>query len=128
MKNRLILLSLATGIALGAPMAALAHSSVASSTPAEGTTVKAVRSITLNFSETMIPATTSTQLVMTAMPGAANHGTMQIKNFTTAWSNGNKTMTLSLGSALKAGTYEARWQGAGADGHRMSGKLTFKVG
>ncbi|MEY5007239.1 MAG: CopC domain, partial [Pseudomonadota bacterium] len=28
---------------------------------------------------------------------------------------------------LQTGTYDIRWQAAGADGHRMSGKVTFTV-
>ena len=28
---------------------------------------------------------------------------------------------------LRTGTYEARWQSTGADGHKMVGKLTFNV-
>jgi methionine-rich copper-binding protein CopC len=64
---------------------------------------------------------------MTAMPGHANHGIMPIKNFAPAWSNGNKTLTLNLRQPLRTGTYEARWQSTGADGHKMAGKLTFKV-
>ncbi|HSG35741.1 MAG TPA: copper resistance protein CopC, partial [Sphingomonadaceae bacterium] len=75
-----------------------------------------------------IPATASTQLIMTAMPGMANHANLEIKNFTTNWSNSNKTLTINLKNKLKAGTYEARWQGAGADGHRMSGTVHFDVG
>ena len=59
---------------------------------------------------------------MTAMPGMANHGEMVIRNFTTAWSNGNKTMTLTLRQPLRAGTYDVRWQAAGADGHRELGR------
>jgi len=65
---------------------------------------------------------------MTAMPGMANHGEMAIRNFTTSWSNGNKTMTLTLKKPLAKGTYEVRWQAAGADGHRMTGKVSFIVG
>jgi hypothetical protein len=128
MKTRILLSSILAGLALALPVSADAHADVASSTPAEGAVAKSVKEITLNFNEAMIPATTTTQLVMTAMPGMANHNPMQIKNFTTAWSNGNKTVTLALKTALRAGTYEVRWQGAGDDGHRMNGTVHFKVG
>jgi len=125
MNKHIILASL---VAMAIPAAAFAHAEVETSTPADGATVKSVKAVTLNFEEAMIPATTTAQIVMTAMPGMANHNPMQIKNFTTAWSHGNKTLTLNLKSALKAGTYEARWQGAGDDGHRVSGAVHFKVG
>jgi methionine-rich copper-binding protein CopC len=64
---------------------------------------------------------------MTAMPGVKAHDEMVIRNFTIAWSNNNRTMTLELKKPLKTGTYEVRWQAAGADGHRMTGKVNFKV-
>lgn len=107
------------------PTAALAHTKVVASTPAQDTTVKAPRSVSLTFSEALLPPTAAASIVMTAMPGMANHGEMVIRNFTTAWSNGNKTMTLKLKQPLRAGTYEARWQAAGADGHRMKGVVNF---
>ena len=107
------------------PTSALAHTKVVASTPAQGATVKAPRSVSLTFSEALLPPTAAASIVMTAMPGMANHGEMVIRNFTTAWSNSNKTMTLSLKQPLRAGTYEVRWQAAGADGHRMKGVVNF---
>lgn len=107
------------------PTAALAHTKVVASTPAQGATVKAPRSVSVTFSEALLPPTAAASIVMTAMPGMANHGEMVIRNFTTAWSNGNKTMTLSLKQPLRAGSYDVRWQAAGADGHRMKGVVNF---
>ena len=125
MSFRLPTLLAAAAMALSAP--ALAHVKVASSTPAEGATVAAPKTVVLNFSDTLNPAKTGVELVMTAMPGHANHGIMPIKNFVPAWSNGNKTLTLNLRQPLRTGTYEARWQSAGGDGHKMAGKITFVV-
>ncbi len=112
-------------VPLAAPTAALAHTKVVASTPAQGATVKGLRVVMLTFSEALLPPTAAASIVMTAMPGMANHGEMVIRNFTTAWSNSNKTMTLSLKQPLRAGTYEVRWQAAGADGHRMKGVVNF---
>jgi copper resistance protein C len=109
------------------PSAVLAHTKVVASTPAQSATVKAPRTVVLTFSEALIPPTAAASIVMTAMPGMANHGEMVIRNFTTAWSNGNKTMTLALKQPLRVGTYEVRWQAAGADGHRMKGVVNFIV-
>ena len=106
---------------------ALAHSRVVASIPAEGATVKTARVVTLTFSEALLPPTAAASIVMTAMPGVKDHGEMVIRNFTTTWSDGNRTMTLSLRKPLSAGTYEVRWQAAGADGHRMKGTVGFKV-
>lgn len=113
---------------LALPTAALAHTKVVASTPAEGTTVANARIISLTFSEALLPPTAAASIVMTAMPGMANHGEMAIRNFKTAWSNDNKTMTLNLAKPLPKGTYEVRWQAAGADGHRMKGTVTFIIG
>lgn len=112
---------------LAMPATALAHTKVVASTPAEGATVASAKTVTLTFSEALLPPTAAASIVMTAMPGMPNHGEMVIRNFTTAWSNGNKTMTLNLTRPLAKGTYEVRWQAAGADGHRMKGTVTFNI-
>jgi methionine-rich copper-binding protein CopC len=83
--------------------------------------------VQLNFSEGMLTPTAVASIVMTDMPGVKNHGEMIIRNFTPSWSNDNRTLTLSLRQPLRAGSYEVRWQAAGADGHRMTGKVSFKV-
>lgn len=114
-------------VPLAAPTAAFAHAKVVASTPTQGATVKAPRSVTLTFNEALLPPTAAASIVMTAMPGMANHGEMVIRNFATKWANGNKTMTLALKQPLRSGSYDVRWQAAGADGHRMKGKVSFTV-
>lgn len=109
------------------PAMVSAHTRVTASTPNEGATVKSPRVLTLTFSEALLPPTVATLIVMTAMPGMPNHGEMVIRNFTSSWSNGNRTLKLALRKPLQAGTYDVRWQAAGADGHRMKGKISFWV-
>lgn len=113
--------------ALTSPAATFAHSKIATSAPAEGATVAKPRVVTLNFTEALLTPTAVASIVMTAMPGVKNHGEMVIRNFTPSWSNKNRTLTLKLREPLRAGSYEVRWQAAGADGHRMTGKVSFKV-
>lgn len=113
--------------ALAAPGIALAHARVTASTPAQGETVARPRVVALTFSEALLTPTAAASIVMTAMPGIADHGEMAIRNFTTAWSNGNRTLTLTLRQPLRAGSYDVRWQAAGADGHRMTGTVSFTV-
>lgn len=125
-KTALTAMALAA-LSLGVPSAVLAHSKVVASTPAQGSTVAKPRVITLTFSEALLPPTASARIVMTAMPGMANHGEMEIRNFTAAWSSNNRTLTLTLKQPLRTGTYEVRWQAAGADGHRMKGVVKFNV-
>lgn len=107
---------------------AMAHTRVVASTPAEGTTAARPRVVTLTFSEALLPPTVATSIVMTAMPGMAKHGEMAIRNFKSAWSNSNRTLTMTLRKPLRTGSYEVRWQAAGADGHRMTGTVRFTVG
>lgn len=109
------------------PTGVLAHTRVVASTPTEGSTVVPPRVVTLTFSEALLPPTAAASIVMTAMPGMDNHGEMVIRNFTIAWSDSNRTMTLNLRQPLRPGTYEVRWQAAGADGHRMNGTVNFIV-
>jgi copper resistance protein C len=128
MQFRSIIAGTALALAgLAIPSMADAHSRVVSSTPTQGSTVARPRVVTLTFSEALLPPTAAASIVMTAMPGVDNHGEMVIRNFTTAWSNSNRTMTLNLRQPLRAGTYEVRWQAAGADGHRMTGIVNFTV-
>ena len=124
--------TLVTGLALActtiaAAPAVLAHAKVVASTPVDNAVVTKPKTVTLTFNEALLPPTAATSIVMTAMPGVKDHGEMTIRNFTTAWSNGNKTMTLNLRQPLRPGSYEVRWQAAGADGHRMRGKTSFTV-
>jgi methionine-rich copper-binding protein CopC len=109
------------------PAALQAHVQLTASSPADGTENRAQRQITLTFSEPVDPATAAASIIMTAMPGMANHGEMPIRNFTASWSDEGKTMILALKKPLPAGTYEVRWQAAAADGHVMSGTVTFDV-
>jgi methionine-rich copper-binding protein CopC len=110
-----------------APSALLAHVELAASTPEAGSAVKAPKAITLTFSQPVDASSAAASIVMTAMPGMANHGEMVIRNFTASWSPDGRTMTLALKKPLQAGTYEVRWQAAAADSHPMSGTVTFEV-
>lgn len=110
-----------------APAALMAHVQLTDSTPAAGAQAKAPKEITLTFSQPVDPATAAASIIMTAMPGMANHGEMPIRNFTATWMDEGKTMILTLKKPLPTGTYEVRWQAAAADGHGMSGTVTFDV-
>lgn len=118
-----------TALALSAltPAALLAHVELTASTPAQGTSTNAPKAITLTFSQPVDPATAAASIVMTAMPGMANHGEMLIRNFTPSWSADSMTLTLTLRKPLPTGTYEVRWQAAASDGHAMTGVVGFEV-
>lgn len=121
--------ALLAALALSAitPSVALAHVELTASTPASGSEAKAPRTVTLTFREPVDQASAAAAIVMTAMPGVANHGEMPIRNFTASWSEDGRSMTLTLVRPLPTGTYEVRWQAAAADSHPMSGTVGFTV-
>lgn len=110
-----------------APSVLLAHVQLTTSTPTADSTVKAPKVITLTFSQPVDQASAAASIVMTAMPGMANHGEMPIRNFTMSWSADGTTLTLTLKKPLPTGSYEVRWQAAAADGHAMNGMVGFAV-
>lgn len=109
------------------PGTAFAHTKVVTSTPAEGATIKPSRVVSLSFSEPLPPATVAASIVMTAMPGMTDHPPMTIRNFKSSWSSDKRVLTLNLRDALPVGSYDVKWQAAGADGHRATGKVSFTV-
>ena len=106
---------------------AQAHTKLVSSSPAANATVAKPGRLVLNFNERVVANFTGATLVMTSMPGMANHQPMAITGFTSAMSADGKTLTLTMRRALAAGTYQLRWHAAGADTHRMQGTLSFTV-
>jgi len=60
------------------------HVQVVAASPAQGSKVSAPRSLSLTFNEAQQPNAIGVSVVMTAMPGMANHGEMIIRNFTQA--------------------------------------------
>jgi copper resistance protein C len=109
------------------PTALMAHVQLTASTPAAGAKAKSPKVITLTFNLPVDRTTAAASIIMTAMPGMANHGEMPIRNFTTNWSPDAKTLTLTLKKPLPSGTYEVRWQAAASDGHPMTGTVEFDV-
>lgn len=127
---RIAALIAAAALALAANVPAaplLAQVKLAASTPTQGAKAKGTKVVTLTFSEKVNPAKANATIVMTAMPGMKDHPEMLIRNFTPSWSVDGKTMTLTLRKPLPAGTYDVRWQAAGADGRAMTGKVSFSV-
>jgi copper resistance protein C len=127
MKIRIYTAALMLGLGVVTASAVHAHSKVVASTPAQGAKVSPPKTVTLSFSEALVPANASVAIVMTAMPGVENHGEMVVRNFTQSWSENNRILTLKLRQPLRSGSYDVRWQAAGADGHRMKGTVSFVV-
>lgn len=127
MKTIYNLLATALLLALGASGPAMAHAKLVSSTPAANGTVDKPGKVVLVFSEKLMAKFAGAELVMTSMPGMADHQPMKISGFTTAMSADGKTMTLLMKRALASGTYEVKWFAGGADAHRMEGSFPFTV-
>lgn len=107
------------------PAVALAHPKLLSATPAANAAVAKPTSIALTFSEDLVAPLSGIDLVMTGMPGMANHQPMPIKGIT-AKAKG-KTMTVALPRPLPTGTYQLTWHAVAADQHRIEGSYSFTV-
>ncbi len=108
------------------PAAAQAHTRLVGSTPAANTTVSQVTSVNLQFNEKVIASTVKAELVMTGMPGMANHAPMKIPATSMIGKDG-KSMMLMVKKPLAPGTYKVKWSAAGADTHRMGSEFSFTV-
>lgn len=121
-------LTIAAAIALTTmPGAAFAHSKMVSSSPAADATVAKPTKLSLTFSEKFLAPMSGVDLVMTGMPGMADHAPMPIKGFKTSVAPDGKTMIVTLPRALPAGSYDLKWHIVGADQHKMEGGYSFKV-
>lgn len=98
---------------------AAAHAKLVGSAPAADAVVAAPKTISLTFSEKVVPAFSGFDLTM------VEHN-MKIP-VTTAVSTDGKTITGTPRGAFMKGTYKVQWHAAGPDGHRMTGEVAFKV-
>ena len=99
---------------------AWAHARLVSSNPAADATVPAPKTITLTFSEKLVPAFSKFEI---SMP---EHGGMKVPVKTKVSPDG-KSITGAPGALMK-GAYKVIWTAASADGHKMNGEVAFKVG
>lgn len=106
---------------------AQAHTKLVSSSPAANATVAKPGKVVLTFNEKVIAAFMKTELMMTGMPGMANHAPMKMAGYTTALSKDGKTITLLMKKVLPSGSYKLKWSAAGSDTHRMEGTFSFTV-
>lgn len=110
---------------LSAP--AFAHPKIVSAQPAEGASASNVTQISITFSEPLVAALSGMDLMMTGMPGMANHQPMKITGVKASVAPDGVTLVAKLARALPVGTYTAAWHAVSTDTHRVAGKLTFSV-
>lgn len=106
--------------------AALAHPKLVSSTPADKAEVAAPAKVELHFSETLMPQFSGANLVMTGMPGMADHAPMKIAAKVSGGEDG-KTMIVTPTQPLPAGSYRVDWRAVSSDTHNVHGAITFQV-
>lgn len=119
--------SLALAFALVSATTAQAHTKVVTSSPAANASVAPTNTIRITFNEKAVPTFSGADVVMTGMPGMANHAPMKITGLKTAWSPDGKTVTMTAGRPFPKGSYQVAWHAAGADTHRMQGNFNFMV-
>jgi methionine-rich copper-binding protein CopC len=108
----------AAALALSAPLAASAHDSLDSSTPAAGTTVDSVDAVTLTFSEPVLALGKDQQSTAVQV----RKGDRYFETDCPSLSDAVVSAPVALGGA---GEYEVVWQVVSDDGHPVSGSYTF---
>lgn len=116
-----------TGAMIGWAPPALAHPKVVAAQPVEGASASNVTQVTITFSEPLVAAMSGMDVMMTGMPGMANHQPMKMTGVKASVAADGVTLVAKLPRALPAGTYEADWHVVSTDTHRVAGKLTFSV-
>lgn len=118
---------LMVAVALAMPAVAAAQPQLVASTPAKDATVAPPKTISLSFSEAIETGVSGFTLVMTGMPGMADHPPMPIRGFTIKVGTDGKTLVAALPRALPVGSYELRWSVVGADTRSIEGVVAFRV-
>ena len=113
------------GVVLCTSVAASAHPTLLSSSPASGAQGVAPAVIELHFSENLLTQFSGAKLTMTGMQGMA-HAPMPVKASVAA-STDPKVMLIKPASALAAGTYQVDWRAVSSDTHPILGNVVFSV-
>lgn len=125
--NHNVRLTLAVALAAMLPATpVLAHPSLVSAKPSANATVAPTNRIDLVFNEKIMPANTRMQLMMTSMPGMANHAPMKMPISVMMGKDGKSVMVM-MKTPLDSGAYELRWMASGDDKEVVSGKYAFQV-
>ncbi len=105
---------------------AFAHPELVSSTPGDKSEGAAPTTIELKFTETLNKKFSSATLIMTEMPGMANHGSMKMGASVSGGSD-DKTMVITPAKPLVAGSYRVEWRAVSSDTHPVKGSISFEV-
>jgi methionine-rich copper-binding protein CopC len=111
---------------LSANVPAHAELAMVSATPAAGTTVAAPGTIELRMSEPLVPNLSGAAMVMTSMPGMADHAPMKMPAATSIAADG-RSIVLKPSRKLPAGSYRVDWHAGSAATPRVTGTHLFSV-
>jgi copper resistance protein C len=103
--------------------AAHAHPKLLSASPAQGAAVSKPARLQLTFSEKLVPAFSTADLTMDAMPGMA---AMKMASTAKVAPDG-KTLVITPKSALPRGRYTVAWRVVSSDTHKVNGTYSFSV-
>jgi len=111
-------LALITTVAAAVAGTAAAHARLVSANPAPDSVVASPRSVSMTFSERMVPAFSDFDLVS---PTGAE------VTVDASVSDDGKTLSGVPARALTSGVWRVNWRIASSDGHRMTGSYSFTV-
>lgn len=103
---------------LACPTSVAAHAIVLASDPAEGSTVRAPRQLTLHFNSRV-----EKQLSSASLAGAEHRGGVRLRQES---SPAGDVLVYALPD-LSPGRYQVRWKVLSADGHLTEGAVRFVV-
>ncbi|WP_454737511.1 copper homeostasis periplasmic binding protein CopC [Cupriavidus necator] len=124
-RRSLIRSMLAATLALASSVA-FAHPKLVSSTPADKAEVSAPQKIELLFSENLLTQFSGANLVMTGMPGMADHAPMKVAAKVSG-SDDPKAMVITPARTLAPGSYRVDWRAVSSDTHPITGNIAFTV-
>lgn len=114
-------LTMAAALAILIAPPAFAHAKLVSSNPANNAAVAtSPRTIVLTFNEKLVAAFTKVELTM------PEHDGMEV-TASSAPSRDGKSLVVTPARPLGNGAYKLVWSTASADGHKMSGEISFTV-
>ena len=107
--------------------AALAHTSIAESNPADNSTVEALpEEVSVRFGNPEVPVPQPAQLSDASLVVLDACGA-RVDNEDAQWDDTTSTITATTTPASKAGRYEMHWSGTSTDGDAQAGVIDFVV-
>ena len=117
--SKLAPLILAGGLSLSLTAPVFAHAALVSSDPAPNTTVAAPKTLSVTFSEKIVPAFSGFSLSMSDGMSIKLSGKL---------SDDGKTITGTPMGKFMSGTYKLSWHATAVDdGHKIEGSFNFTV-